>query len=715
MRETNKNSDSQISHSSNRRRTKFLVNFVISITAAVLIVVLVNVITDRGFTMLSKSGNQATRYMRYDLTATRQFSLAPQTLKVLRSLEEDYTFVSVINPDTAQKQRVNDLVNEYALYSKHVIAEQLNPLVDVAGTDRFYGQLQMRYASHLEPMAKAVDEGLAVLGKVAEAMVPVEEQLRELSVEESVDANSRLGQLLGQAAEGMKLQTDAVETLKGQINQLLKQSLPDYQAARKMIEQYLFTTDGELIAKAMPLFEEQVKAAATPNVVKNGLLQINKQLEVIRNEIRAALTELRQAKGYEPYESVRFAIQNASGFVAILGEDQVRIIPFGNMYKVIDTEGKLAGDQLDLGFVGEELLTGALISMNLNPPPLVVFVQSNNQPAIGQRGHFQFVTQRLEKNNIRVAQWNPFSPNHEETLPKATEGQKVVWVVLPFDAVDLTKQNASMILTARKRVSTLLKERTEAGDGAMVLLAYDPMTKIGQENTILSYLADRWGIEPALDQLILQEQVVQGRAFANIVFQVRDWPADDPVTGPLRGMRGAFVLNSPIVLKDKVGVRQAEMVVLNQANMWTVEKLADLRKWQEEKLNPQTVAPKFVTGVIAEGVGENEEAARVVVTASSLWPRDFYTTNTDPNLSPQGVGGYGGAAYPANSELFVNAVYWLSGLDELIEASPQTQDIRRVGAMSDTQLLVYRWLLIVGIPIAAFALGLVIWSVRRRD
>jgi len=57
---------------------------------------------------------------RRDLTSNRQFTLAPQTLRVLDRLDEGVTFYVLVPGESAHSRRVNDLVREYESVSDQV-------------------------------------------------------------------------------------------------------------------------------------------------------------------------------------------------------------------------------------------------------------------------------------------------------------------------------------------------------------------------------------------------------------------------------------------------------------------------------------------------------------------------------------------------------------------------------------------------------------------
>jgi len=71
-------------------------------------------------------------------------------------------------------------------------------------------------------------------------------------------------------------------------------------------------------------------------------------------------------------------------------------------------------------------------------------------------------------------------------------------------------------------------------------------------------------------------------------------------------------------------------------------------------------------------------------------------------------------AYPGNTELFVSSVFWLAHQEQLIAASPRTQDLRRVDPIPAATLSVYRGVLVAGLPGLVFVVGVAVWLVRRR-
>ena len=66
-------------------------------------------------------------HKRFDLTSTRQFSLSQQTLDILRNLPEPVHAVAVYTDDDPRRQRVEDLLREYAQVTDKFTYEFINP------------------------------------------------------------------------------------------------------------------------------------------------------------------------------------------------------------------------------------------------------------------------------------------------------------------------------------------------------------------------------------------------------------------------------------------------------------------------------------------------------------------------------------------------------------------------------------------------------------
>ena len=116
----------------------------------------------------------------------------------------------------------------------------------------------------------------------------------------------------------------------------------------------------------------------------------------------------------------------------------------------------------------------------------------------------------------------------------------------------------------------------------------------------------------------------------------------------------------------------------------------------------------MVTIAAAEGDGR-----RIVVIGDPFWALDKITQNSVVVPTQAGdVLRY--TKFPANTEMFVNSIYWLSGLDELIARSARTQDIRRFEPITRSGIITVGWIILAGLPLCCLMAGVAVWFVRRK-
>jgi hypothetical protein len=147
--------------------------------------------------------------------------------------------------------------------------------------------------------------------------------------------------------------------------------------------------------------------------------------------------------------------------------------------------------------------------------------------------------------------------------------------------------------------------------------------------------------------------------------------------------------------------------------------------WAETDMQSQQTPPEYDeeqardSFVIAAAAERN--GTRVVVASASHFPGGQLQGWATDGLTSAGPGGYPGLAdvygamFPANTELFVNSVFWLANMEELIAASPRSQDLRRIADMDRSAVSALRWLLSTTLPLVALAAGVVVYVVRQRN
>jgi hypothetical protein len=73
-----------------------------------------------------------------------------------------------------------------------------------------------------------------------------------------------------------------------------------------------------------------------------------------------------------------------------------------------------------------------------------------------------------------------------------------------------------------------------------------------------------------------------------------------------------------------------------------------------------------------------------------------------------------GPAYPANADLFINALHWLTGEADRIAVGPRRGDLPRLSGLNETWAGILPWFLVGVWPALALVAGVGMWVVRRR-
>ena len=113
--------------------------------------------------------------------------------------------------------------------------------------------------------------------------------------------------------------------------------------------------------------------------------------------------------------------------------------------------------------------------------------------------------------------------------------------------------------------------------------------------------------------------------------------------------------------------------------------------------NPAQYDAEKASEQFTVAVAADQNGKRLAVFADPMWATDQIVNY---GLLGPGTAPMVGAAFPANPELFVNSMFWLSNMDEMIAASARSQDIRRIGDVTTAQMIGIRWTVLAGLPLA---------------
>lgn len=676
------------------RRARYGLNVIVSVAAAVTLVVLINWIAHRHF-------------IRRDFTDRRQYSLSEQTLKVLEQLEGPYRVVTLFTREGPYIDQSRDLIDEYGRYGDNLSIDHIDAGRDIGRVEKFFASLRDRYEAQLRPLILAVQKGTESLERVKTAAGELRTPLAEL-VGNGALPEGDLQRFIREVASALARLENEIEQLATQVRRDMDSPLPAYGQTVSTIQSLLGDLDGNVFAITQQQFRLAADSPEVPAGVKDGLLSLAVRIERLRSGLQEDLALIRDAPVAADYERVRGQLNNPDPIVLMSG-DQAQVLGVGELFREPDARQMPPGQQPRLWFQGEEKLTGALVNMSLKTRPMVVFIPGGSEQAIGPRGTYNQVVQRLENMNFQVKQWSPQpqpgpmgQPMPPGPMPEPEPGQKAVWIALPSGQADPMNPMAA---AGGGQVAAILKSRIDAGDAAMVLLTMSQMAQFGAPNQVAEFV-EPWGITAQLDRLILREMTLpdnQTRAVSQL--DVSSWPDGLSITRAISGTPGVFLQASPLVLskQEQDSGRLWPLAFVEGEDLWAER---DLQGTEQPERDPATSGGPFIIAAAAE-----REGKRLIVVADPAWASDQVVTY---GMLGPGSAELFGAMFPANAELFVNSVYWLAGLDQLIAASPRTQDIRRVKPMTDGTRDMVSLALLGGMPLVVVMLGVGVWQVRRQ-
>lgn len=679
----------------NTRRFKYGLNVAISVLVVLAIVVFINIISYRRLA-----------HLRLDMTATRIYSLSPQTQKLLTKMKKDVKIVTLISRNAEEIQKAKDLISEYDNYSPHITVEHIDPARQVGRVEQFYGTIKKRYADTLTPLQDAIKQGRDEAQRLAHDIAEQKKLMASLMEDKSF-ADGQEKKLIEQVIRSFARFNDQFKQTNEQIDKTLESALPDYSGSLNVVKQLLSEYDEKVYAVVINYLDKHMDSSKQPAAVREKMLQLVESFKATRKHIGKVLPTLRSVKAGEEYTKVMQQIAEPDS-VVLIGKDQIRVIPLVDMFRMPQQQ-QPNGQQPELQFLGEEKITGTLLAMSMDTQPLVVFIQgSQRTPVLGYQGQYEAVAERLRNLNFEVKEWSPMGrrnpmtgqPGQPTPPPTPKDGQSVVWIVTPIEPANPMMMQMGQMGPA-KQIMDHVTQCMDKGQAVMFITGPNPAASMGMSDPVNEALGE-WGINVQSASMVMNEVVTSDRGTgADPTVRISTWPQDLPVTEALSGSAGVFASASPIDIKKTDGITVYPLAVAHGKRMWAQKNLRE----QNPKYSADDAADAFTLAVAAA-----RGKQRIAVFADPVWATDQIINfgMLGPNTA-QMVG----AMFPANSELFVNSVFWLSHMDEMIAASARSQDIRRIGEITPGQMMALRWGVLAGMPLVIFAIGIGVGLKRR--
>lgn len=673
---------------------------------------------------------------RLDFTHNRRYTLSPQTLRMLERLDRPVTITTLYREGTGHAEQlaeVDNLLAEYRFRGKQLAVEHIDPALDLPRFEEFTEKLLARFSDQVQKQTDAVAQARDLLRRLDELSRQQSDALTQLiAVVGDSDADTvRFIRQLDDAFQGMAAQLPEVEK---QIERRLQGGgeMPDFEQVRPIVQQALSVSSTGVLQPAINRFTLLVDRAGTPGPAKEQMLILRDQYKELNGEIGEALEAMEQIES-GPLEEVRADLLRENCVVVTVdqpekpaaepppadkGKDHrgVTVLTIDELYPGYITAEKAGGElRPEQAYKGEEAITGALMMLTLEHKTRVVFVNASPRPALegplGQRDGYQLVAQRLRAMNFQVEEWQPGGgamfgrPTPPQPKPTPKEGETLVFIGLPTPMPDPSMP----VNPAADLAANAIKEHIEAGLPAMIMTSPTSRFELASEPNALLELLKNYGLEVESQKLVFRP--APGRDKGGFPqHPLSTAGSEHPVARAVGGLPGVVIAPQPIVLKSDAAGVQTWPLLRTESGTWAD---ADALPLSQEKLMELTNDAGESQGPITIAAAAQKDKQRLIVVASPLWASDDITVRSQmAGTSLMNISLY--SEFPGNTELFVNGVYWLAGLDDLIAPGAKTQETRRIEGLGEGALRGLRWASLAGLPIACLAAGVVVWFVRRK-
>jgi hypothetical protein len=237
----------------------------------------------------------------------------------------------------------------------------------------------------------------------------------------------------------------------------------------------------------------------------------------------------------------------------------------------------------------------------------------------------------------------------------------------------------------------------------------------------LSAALDDWGVRVNPNIVAVHEAIPAGpEPPDDFVEQARRIPpifvlnhyGDHPITQPVNALDSAWVPITPIRKADPLpeGVQYTPIIPLpTEPRSWGESDIFSLQEGRAPRFDSKSgdIEGPLFAGAAVEKSGKG----RLVAIGSTDFVSNLLLQVSDEELRRSGIEV---ARFPANGELFMNAIFWLTKQEDLMALSPTAMDTPRIAAISPaTQRFWSVGVMMIGLPALAVFAGLVVWNVRR--
>jgi hypothetical protein len=691
-----------------------------------------------------------------DWTSTGINSVSPRTEQLLKGLDENVRITAFFakpdkERDKLQYKRWQELKDLLDLYQKaggaRVTTRFIEPNLEKAETDALLKRLQQlpTYRDEAKPHKEALEKVPAVAEKISTLASTELQRLQELLQSDPRLSQNRALNVI--RSYWQRILQDSKE-IGERINELKQAEVPRYGQAIKSVRDYLdsaklraeeasgwMSGDGLSLPGLTPemktFFEESAARYRAALADADSLLDATKDLKEVKlEEIHSELTRWQQGPP-----------------VLVESEKEARVVANYDIWQPPKTQQAPVGpggdDRL---FAGEAAISSAILKLTQKDKMAVVFTrfggQSPIKPDYSQMSAmnmrqmptapYQQLAELLEKENFITQDWDV---SKEKTPPKVEGTTRCIYVVFPPEPPprqNPMEPSPQQGITPADR--QIILDAVDASGAAVFLAGWAPPAAPfgggpgGYE--FADYLKSTWGVDVDSKHLAwrftpnpqkpgwwapaTREPILSTGGGTESPVRL----TEHPITEPLQNDRAAFFLTCPVRVEEAAsrpaGLDVQVLAEVRQTkDVWA---LTDPMKVSEEMKRNQ--------GSTRPGEGDVRAPFAIAVAASNAAGKKVVVFGSEQFMSDavaeaSGLMQVGNALvidrlYPANSDLFVNTLHWLTGEAGRIAIGPRTADVPRLTKLDERWAERLPWLLVGAWPAVAVLVGVCVWFVRRR-
>lgn len=707
-----------------------------------------------------------------DLTRSGVNSLSPRTTQLVSGLKTDvrisgvYTVLSEYQK-FAQKRRdmVADLLKLYeGAGHGRVTADMINPMKNEEAFKALWQRIREKpaFAAEIKPYEEALADFPEINRALAE-LAQREQQTIEgfMQTEQSLASSANAGRVLRYFETTGQESQQTLEAIK----QETAGDRPGYGKAVRDIRDYFTRARANLDEiKGWMTGEKGALPPLSPGA-SQFFSQAAGRYDPLIQQI-ANWLDRTQGLGPVKLEEVYDSLSRYDRAPPIVVEtaDDVRVVTFDEVWPPRRGNAPTGEDEDPREFAGEQAVSSAILAVTEKDKPSVIFVRFGGGPLLVpdfsnvNMANLRQIPQApygqlrdiLEKENFIAEEWNVA----ESLLPPETDGTgPVVFVVLPPappPQPDPRRPSAMPPISPEQ-----VKAVTDAVDaaGAAVFMAGYPLDRGFDESRrpyeYNPYLESEWGIDVQTDYVAMVLTPSADKERPGLWLPVgRDLPSllmltpeskanavlltNHPIAAPIGSLPSAFMAAAPLKIEDKPGVTHDVVAEVGETpDIWATRDIAkvvreDFQKEGGTKPRETDIRPPFPLFVVAERPREvaasqpaGEAASkparpeRIAVIASQFFAADDIAQAQGLTIGPEGFQAV--LRFPANADLFVNTLHWLTGETARIALGPKSNDFPRLDRLHEgTEARVVQGVLVAGWPAAILLCGGVVWLMRRR-